>query len=870
MYEREQIVRPQQRPVEQQPDAVPILPGGVQATLTVGSVDDPLEREADEVAAQVVRSLSGSASAPATLGADDEQVARSVGIGRISRASSAGPAADAGPEVGPEGGPASSEVSSRIRASAGRGSALPDGLRTSMEGAFGTDLSGVRIHRSSALAPRLGAEAFTAGSDIHFAPGRFQPSSSSGLHLLSHELTHVVQQSGGLARRDIRRTAADTAVTTDERAASTVPAEVSADRRSGVVRASFGSKVKGFFKGAKKKAKTVLGKADAQPDTETEDARYDALAHDKKMENQRKFRGSGPGENPDYSNTAVWGQDPDRFVVTLAVAQENPEWMNNVKALKSTALRELARSPKKLMKDLDAAQDVIVRQLLTEKGELDGKTEDEIARLVKDFTDGIHEVGHTWIRLSTYVGGTLKELYSYGMWPQLLFSPADNAEVGGYAGFVDPGPGEVRHPDLAHEDDDMKVYKDYEVSASSFDKALDLAIERYNSPPPYVLTGYNCTAFAREVLVSAGKSYPGKGLLPGFAYTPGDLYWSVMKEVKKGKKNAYTDDRHEDAVQKIADRQTAFAAAGKKSVVDEYEATGDKGIPLHYAPRKTVTLHKDAWLNFGETPNRLDKTVQLDADMDVTVVADRRFRNKWGVVPLEFGPSFWFVSESSYRAAKGAPRGATTSDDGLGGKGGGIIAWLTFQNDGLAMWDSDGVQANGTYRAKGMQVGATGRTKPMKGETYVEFVVGEVTAWMPAAWWNMYFDSDYPTGSTTPTTSDDQSPDIDEITDTVDDDFDELDDDLDDLDDSDTASVVPDVMDEEDKAIGMPMVIAVLENYNGFDPSTLYIVIEGGVDGIDMDLVREMLTGPGADDRAEQIAAALGMTVEEVKDLFRP
>ena len=38
------------------------------------------------------------------------------------------------------------------------------------------------------------AKAFTHGSDIYFNQGQYQPESSEGKKLLTHELTHVVQQ----------------------------------------------------------------------------------------------------------------------------------------------------------------------------------------------------------------------------------------------------------------------------------------------------------------------------------------------------------------------------------------------------------------------------------------------------------------------------------------------------------------------------------------------------------------------------------------------------------------------------------------------------------------------------------------------------
>lgn len=40
----------------------------------------------------------------------------------------------------------------------------------------------------------VGALAYAQGSDIHFAPGQYDPNSKSGQELLAHELTHVQQQ----------------------------------------------------------------------------------------------------------------------------------------------------------------------------------------------------------------------------------------------------------------------------------------------------------------------------------------------------------------------------------------------------------------------------------------------------------------------------------------------------------------------------------------------------------------------------------------------------------------------------------------------------------------------------------------------------
>ena len=58
----------------------------------------------------------------------------------------------------------------------------------------------MRLHTDAAAdraARALNARAFTIGRHIAFAAGEYRPDSSAGRHLLAHELSHVVQQSGG-------------------------------------------------------------------------------------------------------------------------------------------------------------------------------------------------------------------------------------------------------------------------------------------------------------------------------------------------------------------------------------------------------------------------------------------------------------------------------------------------------------------------------------------------------------------------------------------------------------------------------------------------------------------------------------------------
>jgi hypothetical protein len=95
-----------------------------------------------------------------------------------------------------QGAPEEGAVPAEALSASGGGAAMPAAVQAKMEHAFGADLSAVRIHEGPQAAS-IGAAAYTRGTDIHFAPGHYDPSSERGQELLGHELTHVVQQSHG-------------------------------------------------------------------------------------------------------------------------------------------------------------------------------------------------------------------------------------------------------------------------------------------------------------------------------------------------------------------------------------------------------------------------------------------------------------------------------------------------------------------------------------------------------------------------------------------------------------------------------------------------------------------------------------------------
>ncbi|WP_224371047.1 eCIS core domain-containing protein [Hyalangium versicolor] len=83
------------------------------------------------------------------------------------------------------------------------GEPLPEAVRAYFEPRFGRDFSQVRVHSDSeaaVAASTVQARAYTLGNTIVFGRGQYAPNTTAGKRLLSHELTHVVQQSPSAAR----------------------------------------------------------------------------------------------------------------------------------------------------------------------------------------------------------------------------------------------------------------------------------------------------------------------------------------------------------------------------------------------------------------------------------------------------------------------------------------------------------------------------------------------------------------------------------------------------------------------------------------------------------------------------------------------
>lgn len=164
----------------------------LQAKLTVNEPGDQYEQEADRVAEQVMRMpltstrlqrQCGCGGASSSGGSCQECESRPSLIQR--RAASTADSGTQAPNI----------VDEMLRSS---GQPLDHSTRDFMESRFGYDFSHVRVHadaRAAESARSVNALAYTVGRDIVFGAGRYAPADATSRHLISHELTHVIQQS---------------------------------------------------------------------------------------------------------------------------------------------------------------------------------------------------------------------------------------------------------------------------------------------------------------------------------------------------------------------------------------------------------------------------------------------------------------------------------------------------------------------------------------------------------------------------------------------------------------------------------------------------------------------------------------------------
>jgi hypothetical protein len=160
---------------------------GSSGAVRVSEPGDPLEREADQVADQVMRMAEPGTVGTVPIGIQrkctecEDEEKQLIQTRRM--------------DPTPEGATLNPEAA--VCATRRSGAPLSNDLRSFFEPRFGHNFSGVRLHAggdAAEAAHSVQARAYTFGRDIVFGPGEYSPVTTEGKRLIAHELAHVIQQ----------------------------------------------------------------------------------------------------------------------------------------------------------------------------------------------------------------------------------------------------------------------------------------------------------------------------------------------------------------------------------------------------------------------------------------------------------------------------------------------------------------------------------------------------------------------------------------------------------------------------------------------------------------------------------------------------
>ena len=202
----ERLTAPAQgAPVLQRQAAASAPPPNGSGSLPIGPPDDPLEREADRIAAQITSGL-GNPTEPSQahtgLGLRLQRTCACGGAGECEACKKKPMLQRTPTGAGVRGHTSAPSTVPPIVHEALRspGRPLDAATRAFMEPGLGRNFGHVQVHTDALAeqsATEIHARAYTVGRDIVFARNQFSPSTPEGKKLLAHELVHVVQQSGG-------------------------------------------------------------------------------------------------------------------------------------------------------------------------------------------------------------------------------------------------------------------------------------------------------------------------------------------------------------------------------------------------------------------------------------------------------------------------------------------------------------------------------------------------------------------------------------------------------------------------------------------------------------------------------------------------
>lgn len=295
---------------------------------------------------------------------------------------------------------------------------------------------------------------------------------------------------------------------------------------------------------------------------------------------------------PDWENPHLINEKPTRYVFTIAVARQNPEYLTFAKERAKITLRNQLRAklinklPKiRAAKSSAQIKEKAARVTVNKRGALpeDQSTQTEIAKIIA----ASNRVGHTWVKFTTYVGDDMQAFYSFGFYPEK-----------GYAHPQRPVAGIVEHPDHLHESatDEDRIDDRHIVKAKSFNKGLEKAEEIRQKKPQYTLAGFNCTSFAKHIASIVGAGFPSAGTVfpaepaKGFfqiLQNPNKLYESLEGQLGTSKGNRTISSESEGYSQMPKGQQKIYATdyqLAQQGFLSELE----NAIPCEVSERKAI------------------------------------------------------------------------------------------------------------------------------------------------------------------------------------------------------------------------------------------------------------------------------------------
>jgi hypothetical protein len=157
----------------------------IQTKLTIASTNDPLEKEADEMADKVMRmQMPEPISFYPKTNSINRKCAQCEEEEKLQRKESSNESFPTIPPI----------VHETLNSS---GKEMNGDTRSFMESRFNYDFSDVKVHDddlAAKSASSINALAYTSGNHIVFGAGQYNTATDPGKRLLAHELTHVQQQ----------------------------------------------------------------------------------------------------------------------------------------------------------------------------------------------------------------------------------------------------------------------------------------------------------------------------------------------------------------------------------------------------------------------------------------------------------------------------------------------------------------------------------------------------------------------------------------------------------------------------------------------------------------------------------------------------